>query len=111
MAKDWWWELAEGEGDPWGLGFDEPASRVLWRMDRSTDPPDFQPLKDLLRRLRREGIPMSAHRIRASVPLFKLEAGEFRIQVQLLEDRQALCVTRVRYGDTGRKFIRRRTSS
>lgn len=101
MKNDWWWELTEGREDPWALGFSDPACRVLWRLDRSPEPPDFQPLKDLLRRVRREGIPASAHRIRASVPLFRLEVGGFRIQLETFDDQHLVCVHRVRYGDKG----------
>jgi hypothetical protein len=102
MKQDWWWELAGEREHPWTLGFSSPASRVLWKLEHSANRPDFQPLKELLLRVCREGIPQSAKRIRAAVPLFKLEVGEFRVQLRTFDDVPHLvCVERVRYGAAG----------
>ena len=95
MPLDWWWEIGELPPDPWKIGYSDPACRRLWSLDHMKDAPDIQPLKDLLMRMRREGVPSSASRIRASIPLFRVQEGEFRLQIQVMEDLRILCVDRL----------------
>ena len=45
--------------------------------------------------MRREGIPASAKKIPAAIPISRMQEGEFRLQVQVLEDQRILCVDRL----------------
>ena len=95
MPLDWWYEIAKSADGSWELGYSEPACRRLARLDCMANPPDLQSLKDLLLRLRRAGVPSSASRIRASIPIFRVQEGEFRLQIQVMEDQRILCVDRL----------------
>jgi len=96
MEQDWWREIMKSHGDPWELGYSEPAGRALWNLNQTLDGNQVQALKDLLIRLRREGVPINAWRIRADVPIFRVEEAGFRLQVFVLEDKHILAIERLR---------------
>jgi hypothetical protein len=68
MALEWWTEIGALPPDPWQIGYSDPACRRLSHLSHLKDPPDIQPLKDLLLRLRREGC---LPRLGGSEPLFR----------------------------------------
>ena len=95
MVTSWWVEIAKSAGDPWEIGYSEPACRRLAKLDSMADAPDLQPLKDLLVRLRQTGVPATARRIQAAVPIFRVQEGDFRLQVHVLDREKILSVERL----------------
>jgi mRNA-degrading endonuclease RelE of RelBE toxin-antitoxin system len=96
MLREWWNELATSSAGRWRVGYSEPVCRALSRLENSPSPPDFSALKALLSRLQSEGVPSDSKRIPASIPLYRIDAGDYRLQVTVNEAQGRIDVERLK---------------
>jgi hypothetical protein len=94
--REWWNDLATSTAGRWRVGYSEPVCRALSRLENSPSPSDFAPLKALLSRMQAEGVPVDARRIRAAIPLYRLEAGPFKLQVAVDKPQGWISVERMK---------------
>ncbi len=88
--SQWWDEVRRGQRlETWGIVFSEPVSRVLGRIARSDETTENLDALEALFRELHNGIPTTATKIKADIPLYRVMVGPYRIP---------LAVKKTRYG-------------
>ena len=80
-----WWDKVRTEPsyETWGIVFSEHAHRVLGRIARSDETPENLDALETVFRDLHKGIPASATKIGADIPLYKMMVGPYKVTLAM----------------------------